>query len=324
VYLMNKNMIGFFIASAALLLVALACDVPGSSSNTDVAVAVALTQTAAALNSTAAPAPVDQASTAEPAAASPATAEPPTVDPALEAALAGVSSNAAWSPVVRDFNGISMVLVPKGCFQMGSDIASASALPVTQQCFDQPFWIDQLEVTNKQYGSSGAQTGDSLPRDSLTWHDASDFCASRGARLPTEAEWEYAARGPDALDYPWGNTFDTHALNFCDKNCYLTAKAMMAASDNYGGTAPVGSYPQGASWVGALDMSGNVWEWVSSKFMPYPYNSGDGREGAGSEIRVLRGGSYMDDVVWTRSAFRNGINPDVSTDASGVRCAQDN
>ncbi|TVR19435.1 MAG: hypothetical protein EA396_12540, partial [Anaerolineaceae bacterium] len=163
-----------------------------------------------------------------------------------------ITRNDDWTPVERDFDGITMVQVPAGCFMMGYDGEGG------EQCFDEPFWIDKYPVTNRQYGSSGFWSGDDLPRESVNWFDARDFCEARGGRLPTEAEWEYSARGPDGWIYPWGNEF--FANNVVNSG---------------GRTADVGSRPGGVSWVGALDMSGNVWEWTSSLFEPYPYDADD-------------------------------------------------
>jgi formylglycine-generating enzyme required for sulfatase activity len=138
---------------------------------------------------------------------------------------------------------------------------------VHPQCFDQPFWIDQYEVTNARYGSAGYFEGDNRPRESVDWFAAAEHCAVRGARLPTEAEWEYAARGPSAWVYPWGNDF-------------VDANAVSSWENTVRRTAPVGSRPGGASWVGALDISGNVWDWTSTLYAEYPYDSDDGREDA--------------------------------------------
>src|SRR5690606_681110 len=124
--------------------------------------------------------------------------------------------------------------------------------PATRVCFANPFWIDQLEVTNQAYGSGSQAFGyrDNYPREMVTWYDAQAYCEERGGRLPTEAEWEYAARGPDGLLYPWGNEF-------------LPENAIYV--DNAGGrTQAVGQRPAGASWVGALDLAGNIREWTST------------------------------------------------------------
>ena len=126
--------------------------------------------------------------------------------------------------------------------------------------------------------------GDNRPIETIRQNEAEAFCAKRGARLPTETEWEYAARGPDDLIYPWGNTWDA-------------SKAVYSGnSDNQ--TADVGSKPGGASWVGALDMSGNVWQWTSSLYKPYPYNETDGREDQTViGTRVARGGSWYNNFI---------------------------
>jgi len=103
-----------------------------------------------------------------------------------------IPGNTAWSPVVQTINGVEMVLVPPGCFTMGNEGGRRDEQPEHQICFDKAYWIDRYEVTNSQYGSDGVFPGELRPRDNLTWFEARDFCASRGARLPTEAEWEYA------------------------------------------------------------------------------------------------------------------------------------
>jgi formylglycine-generating enzyme required for sulfatase activity len=164
--------------------------------------------------------------------------------------------------VVRDFGGVVMVLVPPGCFMLGSENGGGDEKPVNQQCFGKPFWIDRTEVTQSQFMQLGGQMaqapyfkGNSRPVDSITWFEARDYCARRGARLPTEAEWEYAERGPDNLVYPWGNVWDE-------------GKAVWSRSVSQG-TAYVGSISNGASWVGATDMIGNVWEWTSSLYKQF-------------------------------------------------------
>jgi iron(II)-dependent oxidoreductase len=203
-----------------------------------------------------------------------------------------------------------MVEVPPGCLQMGNEEGRRDEKPVTWMCIDYTFWLDQTEVTNAAYGQPGNATGDNQPRENLTWFEARDFCASRGARLPTEAEWEYAGRGPDGLAYPWGNELIDDNLVF-ERN-----------SGNQ--TAPVGSIPAGASWVGALDMAGNVWEWVSSHYQPYPYDAADGREDQSDATaeRVFRGGtgSYIDFAASMMTRFRAA--PDSRDWFIGFRCAR--
>jgi formylglycine-generating enzyme required for sulfatase activity len=222
-----------------------------------------------------------------------------------------VASNAAWTPVIQDFDGVEMVRVPAGCFEMGHAQGRRDEQPTHTICFDAPFWIDRYEVTNAQYGQQGNFPGDNRPRENLTWFEARDFCASRGSRLPTEAEWEYAASGPDNLIYPWGNELIEDNLVF-DRN-----------SNNQ--TADVGSRPGGVSWVGAYDMAGNVFEWVSSQYRPYPYSATDGRENLDDTQaqRVYRGGvgSYIDYGVSTATRFRK--EPDSRDWFLGFRCARD-
>src|SRR5579871_4802056 len=148
-----------------------------------------------------------------------------------------VTTNSQWKPVVANFDGVEMVLVPSGCFMMGSTQEQIDALnqrhPETQRvdsqnffnregpqkrvCFEQPFWLDRYDVTNAQFAhfhgvgaSWSKRTSLNQPNQPVATVDqpeADNFCVKRGARLPTEAEWEYAARGPDDLIYPWGNVF---------------------------------------------------------------------------------------------------------------------
>lgn len=222
-----------------------------------------------------------------------------------------VTENAAWTPVTETFDGVAMVQVPAGCFMMGNEAGRRDERPAHAICFDAPFWIDRTEVTNAQYGSPGAFEGDDVARGNLTWFEARDHCLSRGARLPTEAEWEYAARGPDNLIYPWGNELVEENLVF-ERNSNNTI-------------APVGSRPAGVSWVGALDMAGNVWEWVSSIYRPYPYTARDGREDLddSTSSRVYRGGigSYIDFAASAPIRFQ-GV-PDTRDWFIGFRCARD-
>lgn len=228
----------------------------------------------------------------------------------IQLAENGVQRNVDWQPYTATINGVEMMLVPVGCFDMGSNNGTEDEKPVTQICFDTPFWIDRTEVTNQQYGSEGQFSGDNHPRETISWNEALDFCEGRGVRLPTEAEWEYAARGPDDLAYPWGN-------GFVPENAVYGENARQSAE--------VGSRPAGASWVGALDMSGNLAEWVSSAYLPYPYVADDGREDL-SRIdisRVLRGGSSGNNATILRLSNRIGFRPTVLSFEIGFRCAKD-
>ncbi len=219
--------------------------------------------------------------------------------------------NADWKSVERDFDGVTMVLVPAGCFVMGSTNGESDEAPVHEQCFNAPFWIDKYEVTNAQYDSSGRWSGDDLPRESVSWFDAAEHCESRGARLPTEREWEYAASGPDSWDYPWGDGWNSDNANWAD-----------TAPDE---TFPVGRFPDGVSWVGAYDMAGNVWEWTSSLYRDYVYDVSDGRENTANRTNnrsVLRGGSWGSTDSGLRAANRGWNDSVDSRSVIGFRCAR--
>jgi hypothetical protein len=225
-----------------------------------------------------------------------------------------VMRNTDWQPVEAAFeDGVTMVLVPAGCFTMGDE-------PLTEfeVCFDAPFWLDKTEVVRADYSQLLGLQNDivwetgtpQMPVNNITWFDARDFCITRGATLPTEAQWEYAARGVDSLIYPWGD--DTLVDNLIHNR------------DASEGVAEVGTIPAGASWVGALDMAGNLEEWTSSLYSDYPYNAGDGREIAdGFGERVGRGGSWESnnpDLV--RSATRTSYEPVIASSTIGFRCAR--
>jgi len=225
-----------------------------------------------------------------------------------------LTANDQWKEVEREFDGVEMVLVPPGCFMMGSVDGDADEQPIHEVCFDKPFWIDRYEVTNGQYGSSGRWAGDDRPRESVSWLETRAHCQSRNARLPTEAEWEYAARGPDNLVYPWGNIFEPDNVVY---------------EGNSGGeTAPVGSRPGGVSWVGAYDLSGSVREWVNTIYdtalYPYPYDPDDGREAITDFVdRVSRGGSWQHSSELVRAAHRAWNEPRSQLNIRGFRCARD-
>ncbi len=252
------------------------------------------------------------------------TPTPVPLDAALDAARAFTGSNADWQARYPDGfqqtfeDGVKMVLVPAGCFMMGSNDGGDDEQPVNEQCFDEPFWIDLTEVTQVDFERFGGRKanpnsfdGNQRPVENITWFEARDFCALRGMRLPTEREWEYAARGPDALVYPWEN-----------KRSENNAVWNRSSSK---GTADVAGIEAGRSWVGAYDLSGNVREWTSSLYLPY--SSMENREAdSGNRMdvsRVLRGGSWdVDDAAILRSTFRVGFTPDIVGDFLGFRCAR--
>ena len=238
--------------------------------------------------------------------------------------LPTVGSNADWTPVKRDFNGTTMVLVPAGSFEMGSEEVG-DAKPVHTQSFTRPFWIDETEVTRGAYEacvSAGACTSARYntyartadhPINQVDLNQAIAYCKWRGARLPTEAEWEYAARGPDNLRFPWGNYFEGDELNRAYSN---------PPPFDYESTV-VGSYPKGASWVGALDMAGNVWELTRSILKDYPYDENDGRNNKPGyyDAIVKRGGSFEEEEA-VQAAWRGGAFHDSKLYSTGFRCVR--
>lgn len=234
-----------------------------------------------------------------------------------------VTMNDEWSPMVQTFAGIDMVLVPVGCYMMGSDFGDIDEKPTFVQCIRKPFWVDRFEVTNAHFERLGGKAeiasawpDMNRPRTNVRWTEARDFCALRNARLPSEVEWEYVARGPDSLNYPWGMAF-TYDYGVFQPNSNQQP-------------AEVGSQGMGASWVGAQDMVGNVWEWTNTIYdenrFPYPYMPADGREDPvdTTSQRVMRGSSWYDGTdYWARSANRGRLGPSIQDFNIGFRCALD-
>jgi formylglycine-generating enzyme required for sulfatase activity len=228
-----------------------------------------------------------------------------------------------------------MVYVPGGTLTMGSteqEIDAAFTLceeissPCNLSIFEREvlqevtlagFWIDKYEVSTVQYqlcvdagvcepSSYAGLINFEYPITNVSWFDAETYSIWVEGTLPTEAEWEYAARGIDRLVYPWGDEFDGTRLNYCDFHCGESQRDP-TSSDRYPFTSPVGSFPTGESWVGAQDMAGNVWEWTDSWF--------DGEQ----TRRIVRGGSWKDDASFARTAFRGSGTPDSRNDDLGFR-----
>ncbi len=222
---------------------------------------------------------------------------------------------------VRETDGMVMVYVPAGEFLMGSPESDGGADERPQHAvYLDAYWIDKTEVTNAQYRQCveaggcderlcGGDWGFNAPDQPVVcvrWDDAQAYAAWAGGRLPTEAEWEKAAswdekRGEKRV-YPWGDGFDASRLNSCDTSCdpyYWSEFADdTGVDDGYATTAPVGSFPEGASFYGALDMAGNAMEWVADWYSDDYYASSPDRNpqgpSSGGPYRVLRGGSWSD------------------------------
>ncbi|MDH4228872.1 MAG: formylglycine-generating enzyme family protein [Nitrospirota bacterium] len=230
--------------------------------------------------------------------------------------------------LAKDFATVTrdMVHVPGGPFVLGDDSRHPDEGPMQEWTVDE-FWLDRLEVTNDDYHRYTVATGrpapshwkGSLPPDAIgshpvtyvSWYDARDYCAWRGKRLPTEFEWEKAARGTDGLKFPWGDIFD--------------AKLGNSPQSGIGHTTPVGSFPKGASPYGAMDMAGNVWEWTDSWYRPYPGNQRS-NPNYGEVYRIVRGGSWYDCEFYkcgiSAPTFNRGFFiPNTQNDTFGFRCA---
>lgn len=273
----------------------------------------------------------------------------------VPAALYGLGSE-----MVSEKDGMIQVYVPEGEFLMGSPEGEEDEKPPHTVWLD-AFWIDKTEVTNAMfahfidethYQPEKWQRGDGAdwrhPRGSgssvdglqqhpvvqISWNDAAAYCEWSERRLPTEAEWEKAAVGwahnypfmnPRALRYPWGDEAITrNLLNFADKNSDNMAVADASIDDGYSFTAPVGSFPDGASPYRALDMAGNALEWTADWYDSNYYNNSPVRNPAGPDAgkaHVLRGGSWDSDQWSVRPFRRSEFNPDEKPGIIGFRCA---
>ena len=232
-------------------------------------------------------------------------------------------------------DGGPMVLVPAGTFMMGSPEGTGEPDERPQhKVYLNEYYIDQYEVTVERYhhflkvknrGAPKYWDQVELSRDGqkpvvrITWYDARAYCQWAGKRLPTEAEWEKAARGPDNRTYPWGET----KPNFSTANFGKAYEPRKAYAEKL---RAVGSYERGKSPYEAYDMAGNVWEWVADWYEQYYYQTSPktNPQGPSSDnFKVRRGGSWGNDPTDLRSALRGRLLPLRRSAAVGVRCAQD-
>jgi formylglycine-generating enzyme required for sulfatase activity len=248
---------------------------------------------------------------------------PPTPTPRPSPTPAADQAQAAqkFKPVTE------MVEIPAGAFTMGRSDGPENEGPA--HSVDLPsFYIEIFEVTNAQFvaftqdsgyvtdAEKGGGTGwrayingkDNHPAVKISWNDAQAYCQWAGRRLPTEAEWEKAARGAQDVLYPWGNNFDARNAN--------------VKESGYRGTTPVGTFAAGTSPYGVFDMAGNVWEWTVDWYQPYPGNNTPD-DFYGEKFKVLRGGGWFDEPDQVLVTNRSSTSPEAANDDIGFRCAAD-
>jgi formylglycine-generating enzyme required for sulfatase activity len=252
---------------------------------------------------------------------------PPSVPAMPEPAPQEAATPAERKPMQIRANpkdGAEMVWVSAGEFLMGSD-DYPKEMPLHRVHLD-GFWMYKTPVTVAQYRSFCDETRRTMPSEAgwrwrddhpmvrVSWHDAQAYAHWAGVRLPTEAEWEKAARGTDGRKYPWGNRWDASRLQ-CSMDDWGDAR----------GTAPAGAYPKGASPCGALDMAGNVWEWTADWYELGYYAHAPKRDPKGpltGTRRVLRGGCwYLRGSDVFRAAYRSHEDPYGKRNYYGFRCA---
>ena len=234
-----------------------------------------------------------------------------------------------------------MVSIKAGCFQMGSKVGDSDELPVHEVCISS-FKLSKYEVKQKNFQAimkvnPSENVGADHPVDSVSWLDAREYCKKLGLRLPSEAEWEYAARGGKQTEFYWGNRVTGREGNFCDSTCEMNIREPRV-SDGFRHTAPVGSFPPNP--FGLHDMSGNVSEWVQdwldiekNYYMVSPKKDPPGPRpeldtcagtcaGAASIThKIYRGGAWNQKVSEMRSANRRESHFQLQAAGNGFRCA---
>lgn len=258
-----------------------------------------------------------------------------------------------------------MILVPRSTFMMGSTsdevvaaLADCQAQTPGHQCDagrfgdESPqhavtlpaYWLDRMEVTIAEYArcvklsrcnplplGGGARRFDrpNYPASLVTWDEARAYCAFRGARLPTEEEFERAARGTTGRKFPWGNLYNSRVSNHgaydWNEPLALAGANPTDARDGFAELAPVGSFPAGRTPEGFLDLAGNVAEWVDDRYVPNYEDATDPsarRNRTGNATRVVRGGSYESGPLALRGASRDEAPPNMRRPSLGFRCAK--
>jgi formylglycine-generating enzyme required for sulfatase activity len=225
----------------------------------------------------------------------------------------------------REKDGATVVHIPGGESRMGSPEGEGEPVEHPQHVVHlKAFLMDKTEVTWGQYRRFVSETGHPLPNapvwgmpetfpvSNVTWEDARTFCAWAGGRLPTEAEWERAARGDDARRYPWGDDWDPSRCNTQDGGPH--------------GPTAAGVYPDCVGPYGVLDLAGSVWEWCADWYDEAYYQESPADDPRGPEtgrLRVSRGGSWVNPSQWARSAYRQGTEPMWPNPLRGFRCVEE-
>ena len=252
-------------------------------------------------------------------------------------------------PTVLAQDAADMIRIPAGTFTMGSDTRAADEKPKHKVYLD-AYYIGKYEVTNAEYYEFWKLQADSsqkVPKHTpenfthlphigdwparaarfpnhpvvgISWHDANAYAAWKGMRLPTEAEWEKAARGYTDRVWPWGNAVEPHANTAANDDGYENR------------LAPVGSFPKGKSYYGVMDMAGNVWEWTADWYSDVYYGYSTQattkrpkKNPTGPDIgswRVIRGGSWIDKIARCSTTFRFYLYPNLKTSFVGFRLAK--
>jgi len=218
-----------------------------------------------------------------------------------------------------------MVKIPARPFIMGSDSGARDEHPA-HSVYLNGFWMDRHEVTTAEWNAYAQAMNlplrsapDDHPIISVGWPDALAYCQWVGKRLPTEAEWEKAARGTDGRTYPWGEGMERTRANYGTDVC-----CDVDASDGYSLTSPVGHYPQGESPYGVRDMAGNVWEWVADWYDATYYARSPRRNPQGPSTgtrRVIRSSGWQVETPQVRIFTRVASNPLDRNHSTGFRCA---